>query len=59
MVTPFQGMWISAVILFPLGIFLTYKAATDAAIMNMDTYSNFIRKINRFFRYYLIKLRPS
>jgi lipopolysaccharide export system permease protein len=58
-VTPFQGMWISAVVLFPIGIFLTYKAANDAAIMNMETYSNFIRRINRFFRYYLIKLRPS
>jgi lipopolysaccharide export system permease protein len=59
MVTPFQGMWISAVVLFPIGIFLTYKAATDAAIMNMETYTNFIRKIKRFFRYYLIKLRLS
>lgn len=58
-ISPFQGMWISAVVLFPIGIFLTYKAATDAAIMNMETYSNFIRKINRLFRYYLIKMRPS
>lgn len=59
MVTPFQGMWISAVVLFPMGIFLTYKAATDAAIMNMETYSNFIRRIKRSFRYYLIKLKLS
>ncbi len=58
-VTPFQGMWVSAVILFPIGIFLTYKAATDAAIMNMETYTNFIRKIKRYFRYYLIKFRLS
>jgi lipopolysaccharide export system permease protein len=59
MVTPFQGMWVSAAILFPIGIFLTYKAATDAAIMNMETYTNFIHKIKRFFRYYLIRLRLS
>ena len=59
MVTPFQGMWISAVVLLPIGVFLTYKAATDAAIMNIETYSNFLRKINRFFRYYRLKFRPS
>lgn len=59
MVTPFQGMWVSAVVLFPIGIFLTYKAATDAAIMNMETYTNFVRKIKRHIRYYLIKLRLS
>jgi lipopolysaccharide export system permease protein len=59
MVTPFQGMWVSAAILFPIGIFLTYKAATDAAIMSMETYTNFIRKIKRYFRYYLIKFRLS
>ena len=57
MVSPFQGMWISAVVLLPTGIFLTYKAATDAAIMNLETYSNFIRKLKRFFRYYLLKYR--
>ena len=32
------GMWISVIILFPLGIFLTYKAATDSVILNIDTY---------------------
>lgn len=58
-ISPFQGMWISAAVLLPLGIFLTYKAATDAAIMNMETYSNFIQKINRFFKFYLLKLRAS
>jgi len=59
MVTPFQGMWISAAVLFPMGIFLTYKAATDASIMNMETYSNFFRGIGRFFRYYSLKLKLS
>jgi lipopolysaccharide export system permease protein len=32
------GMWISAIVLFPLGIFLTYKAATDSVILNIETY---------------------
>ena len=50
MVTPFQGMWVSAVILLPMGIFLTYKASTDSAIMNMETYSLFFRKYFRRFK---------
>jgi len=56
-IPPFHGMWISTIVLFPIGIFLTYKAATDSAIMNMETYSNTLRKIKRFFRYYTIKFR--
>lgn len=47
--TPFWGMWLSALILLPVGVFLTYKATTDSAILNMDTYSNFFKRIrNRF-----------
>ncbi len=40
-----QGMWFSSLILLPLGIFLTYKAMNDSAIMNMDTYLNFFKKV--------------
>lgn len=39
------GMWLSAMILFPLGIFLTYKAATDSVILNIDTYLKPIKKL--------------
>jgi len=38
------GMWISAFILFPIGIFLTYKAAHDSVILNTDTYIEPIKK---------------
>ncbi len=44
--SPFTGMWISSMILLPLGIFLTYKATTDSAIMSKETYTLFIRKIS-------------
>ena len=57
MIPPFHGMWISTIILFPIGIFLTYKATTDSAIMNMETYSNILRKIRRYLRFTMIKLR--
>jgi lipopolysaccharide export system permease protein len=34
------GMWISTYILFPIAIYLTYKAATDSNLMSGDWYYN-------------------
>jgi len=48
--SPFTGMWISSMILLPLGIFLTYKATTDSSMMSKETYTLFLRKISRIFR---------
>jgi lipopolysaccharide export system permease protein len=42
------GMLASTIILLPIGVFLTYKATTDAAIMNTETYVNFFRKVGAF-----------
>jgi lipopolysaccharide export system permease protein len=36
---PWIGMWISTIILLPLGFFLTWKAANDSAIMDKEAYS--------------------
>ncbi len=44
------GMWESTVILMAAGAFLTYKATTDSAIMNKETYSHFFKRL-------VIKLR--
>jgi lipopolysaccharide export system permease protein len=44
-ILPYQGMWISTVILFPLGLFFTYKATTDSAIFNFTAYTSFITKL--------------
>lgn len=41
----YQGMWLSSAVLLPLGIFLTYKSATDSAIMNSDAYVIFFQKL--------------
>jgi lipopolysaccharide export system permease protein len=38
-------MWASSYILLPIGLFLTYKAATDSVIMNIETYLAFLRRI--------------
>ncbi len=41
----FVGMWFPTFILFPVGIFLTYKAANDSTFLDIDTYFNFFKKI--------------
>jgi lipopolysaccharide export system permease protein len=45
-ISPFIGMWISTIIILPLGVVLTYKATTDSNILNIDAYINFFKKIN-------------
>ncbi|WP_439184390.1 LptF/LptG family permease [Carboxylicivirga taeanensis] len=41
----YQGMWLSSAILFPLGVFLTYKSATDSTLLNADAYRIFFQKL--------------
>lgn len=41
----YQGMWLSAAVLFPVGVFLTYKAAVDATLFNPETYVKFFHAI--------------
>jgi len=36
--SPFLGMWISIIVLTPIGIFLSYKAANDSAIFDAEVY---------------------
>ena len=33
-----MGMWLSSAVLLPIGIFLTYKAATDSALFNPEAW---------------------
>lgn len=40
-----EGMWLSAAVLLPLGVFLTYKAMKDSAVFNMDAYRAFFRSL--------------
>jgi lipopolysaccharide export system permease protein len=41
--TAFNGMWLSSWILIVAGIFLTYEATNDSAILNFDSYITWIR----------------
>jgi lipopolysaccharide export system permease protein len=43
---PFAGMWISTIILVPVSIWLTYKAANDSVILNIDTYFTWFKKLS-------------
>ncbi len=47
---PFVGMWLSILVLAPLGIFLTYKAMHDSVLFNKEFYYRFFKKIRPFFK---------
>lgn len=36
--TVFEGMWLSSMVLLPIGLFLTYKATTDSKLFEWDAY---------------------
>lgn len=40
-----QGMWMASAILLPIGLFFTYKATSDSALFNFDSYSNFFKSM--------------
>nr|NQU92088.1 YjgP/YjgQ family permease [Bacteroidota bacterium] len=42
---PKIAMWLASAVLFPLGVFLTYKATTDSPILDADSWNKFFKKI--------------
>lgn len=44
---PYIGMWLSTIVLLPLGAILTYQAATESKILDFELYGNFFKKIFR------------
>lgn len=42
-----QGMWLSSSVLLPIGIFLTYKAATDSVLFNIDGWRLFFERLKK------------
>jgi len=57
MIAPFAGMWLSAFLLIPLGVFVTYKASTDSVIMNIESYFNFFKKFKKWMRKRFMQVR--
>jgi lipopolysaccharide export system permease protein len=44
-----QGMWVSTVILAPVGAFLTYKASTDSILLDSAYYTKITSNLKRIF----------
>ena len=40
----FVGSWISSIVLFPIGIFLTFKATTDSSLLDAESWRKFFSK---------------
>ena len=40
-----EGVWFSTFIFLPMGILLTYKAANDSVVFNVNAYIEFFRRI--------------
>lgn len=51
------GMWLSSMVLLPIGIFLTYKAATDSALFNPEAWMKVFGQTKRFIYKIWIQLR--
>ncbi|MBL7898189.1 MAG: LptF/LptG family permease [Crocinitomicaceae bacterium] len=45
--SPWSGLWLSTMILTPLGAFLTYKAANDSALFDRDVYKRWFNRVIR------------
>jgi lipopolysaccharide export system permease protein len=43
--SPVIGSWVAIIVITPIGIFLSYKAATDSAIFDMELYKRFFTKL--------------
>jgi len=42
--SPLVGAWVAIVVLLPIGLFLSYKAATDSTLFDMEMYKRFFRR---------------
>lgn len=47
---PYQGMWLSSIALLPVAVFLTYKAAKDAAVFDGDAYTRAFERLVGLFK---------
>jgi lipopolysaccharide export system permease protein len=48
--TIWQGVWFSSFVFLPAGILLTYKAANDSVVFNVNVYTDFFKKILSFLK---------
>jgi lipopolysaccharide export system permease protein len=53
--TVYYGMWLSSMILIPIGLFLTYKAMRDSQLFNQEFYYRLLQPIKVTLRKYFKK----
>lgn len=53
------GIWLSSSILLPIGIFLTYKAATDSSLLNPDAWLKQLEKLKQSITYCIQRLHKQ
>ena len=41
----FLGVWISSILIFPIGLFLTFKATTDSSLLDADSWKKMFRNL--------------
>lgn len=51
------GMWMSPVILLPIGIFLVYKATRDSALFRIEAWLQWFKIIQRLFEHFSVWFR--
>ena len=42
------GVWLSTIIILPIGLFLTYKATTDAPLLDSESWKKYFERFNIF-----------
>jgi lipopolysaccharide export system permease protein len=47
--SPMVGMWIAILVLTPIGIFLSYKAANDSVLFDAESYKKMVKRITGLF----------
>lgn len=50
LLSPETGMWLSIIVLTPIGAFLTYKAMHDSQLFNSEFYSRVFKRIRQTFK---------
>jgi len=54
-----QGMWLSSAVLLPIGVFLTYKAATDSGLFNPEVWMKVIERFANRTQKLIERLKPN
>ncbi|AYO57557.1 permease [Chryseobacterium sp. 6424] len=48
-IDPYLASWLPNMVLFPFGVWLTYKALTDSQLFDIEKYKNFLKPVTKLF----------